>query len=208
MALARVATRGTLRHVRDPLKRFVVVSHRSEALSPRIPSNEFGTRQITRMYLLGHVSGPLANSNRKELGPPLGLPDNSSKETSCSSPIKGRMTHSPLPPRGETTKGRMNQKSRPPSIDLLPHAKARGLSSQTMPKVPIDRSKIERDLLLGRRRRRYPSLRPSSPCHCRRQDDRRGPPFVLLAARRRPTMKSLHPTFPPDLEAHVGFDPL
>jgi hypothetical protein len=56
--------------------------------------------------------------------------------------------------------------------------------------------------VLGRRRRRYPSLQAfvTSP-HQRRQDDRRGPPFVLLIARRRPTTKLSiprpHPTWRP-----------
>jgi hypothetical protein len=64
-------------------------------------------------------------------------------ETSCSPPIEGCMTHSPLPPRGEATKGRMHQKSRHPSINLLPHAKSRGLPSQTTLKVLTDRPKIK-----------------------------------------------------------------
>jgi hypothetical protein len=35
--------------------------------------------------------------------------------------------------------------------------------------------------MLGRRRRRYPSLQAFvSSLHQRRQDDRRGPPFILL----------------------------
>jgi hypothetical protein len=116
---------------------FVMVSHHMEATSPRTPSNGFGTRRITRRYLLGCVSGPLADSYRKELGPPLGLPDNSSMETSYSSPIEGSMTHSPLPPCKEAMKGRKNQKSRHP-FDLLNRVKARGLFSQTTPKVPTD----------------------------------------------------------------------
>ena len=44
---------------------------------------------------LGRVSGPQADSNRKELGPLLGSPVNSSAETSCSLPNEGSMTHSP-----------------------------------------------------------------------------------------------------------------
>jgi hypothetical protein len=43
---------------------------------------------------LGHVSRPQADSNRKELGPPLGSPVNNSMETSCSLPIEGSVTHS------------------------------------------------------------------------------------------------------------------
>jgi hypothetical protein len=63
--------------------------------------------------------------------------------------------------------------------------------------------------MLGRRRRRYPSLQAFvNSLLQRRQEDRRGPPFALFTARRRPTTKSLHLTSPPDLEAHVGFDPL
>jgi hypothetical protein len=63
--------------------------------------------------------------------------------------------------------------------------------------------------VLGRRRRRYPSLQPSSvSLHQRRQNDRRGPPFVLYTTRRRPTMTSLRPTSSLDLDAHVGFSPL
>jgi hypothetical protein len=142
MALAWVATRDTLRHIRDPRERFVMVSHRREVSSPRTPSNGVGTRRITRKYLWGHVFGPLADSNRKELGPPLGLLDNSSTETSCSPPIEGSITHSPLPPRGEATKGRMHQKSRHP----LPCAKARGLPSQTTFMVLTDRPKIKLNL--------------------------------------------------------------
>jgi hypothetical protein len=48
------------------------------------------------------------------------------------------MTHSPLPPRGEAMKGRVNQKSRHPSIDLFPRAKAQGMPSQTTLKVPVE----------------------------------------------------------------------
>jgi hypothetical protein len=63
--------------------------------------------------------------------------------------------------------------------------------------------------MLGRRRRRYPSLQAFvTSLHQRRQDDRRGPPFFPLTARRRPTTKSHLPTSSPDLEAHVGFGPL
>jgi hypothetical protein len=58
--------------------------------------------------------------------------------------------------------------------------------------------------MLGRRRRRYPSLQPSSiSLHQRRQNDRRGPPFVLYTTRRRPMTTSPHPTSSPDLEAHL-----
>jgi hypothetical protein len=63
--------------------------------------------------------------------------------------------------------------------------------------------------MLGRRRRRYPSLdafaKLASP---RRQSDRRFPPFVHYTARRRPTMRSPRhaPSFNP--EAHGEFDPL
>jgi hypothetical protein len=46
--------------------------------------------------------------------------------------------------------------------------------------------------MLGRRRRRYPLLQDfATSLNQRRQDDRCGPPFVLLTARRRPTTKSL-----------------
>jgi hypothetical protein len=63
--------------------------------------------------------------------------------------------------------------------------------------------------MLGRRQRRYPSLQPSSTSlHQRRQNDRRGPPFVLYTTRRRPTTTLPRPTTSPDLEAHVGFGPL
>jgi hypothetical protein len=75
-----------------PRVRFMTVSHHREASRPQTPSNGFGTRRITHMYLLGRVFGPLAKSYRKELGHPLGLPDNNSTETSCSSPINGSMT--------------------------------------------------------------------------------------------------------------------
>jgi hypothetical protein len=64
-------------------------------------------------------------------------------------------------------------------------------------------------ILLGRRRTHYPSLQAFvTSQHQRRQDDWRGPPFVLLAVRRRPTTKSLHLTSSHDLETHVGFGPL
>lgn len=63
--------------------------------------------------------------------------------------------------------------------------------------------------LLGRRRIHYPSLKPSSiSLHQRKQNDRRGPPFVFYTTRRRPTTTSPRPTSSPDLEAHVGFGPL
>jgi hypothetical protein len=63
--------------------------------------------------------------------------------------------------------------------------------------------------MLGQRQRRYPSLQPSSiSLHQRKQNDRRGPPFVFYTTRRRPTMTSPCPTSSLDLEAHVGFDPL
>jgi hypothetical protein len=63
--------------------------------------------------------------------------------------------------------------------------------------------------MLGRRRRRHPSLEPSSiSLHQRRQYDRRGLPFVIYTTRRRPTTTSPRPTSSPDHEAHVGFGPL
>jgi hypothetical protein len=63
--------------------------------------------------------------------------------------------------------------------------------------------------MLGRRRRHYPSLQPSSiSLHQRKQNDRRGPPFVFYTTSRRPTMTSPRPTPSRDLEAHVGFSPL
>jgi hypothetical protein len=67
--------------------------------------------------------------------------------------------------------------------------------------------------LLGRRRRRYPSLQAFvTSLHQRRQDDGVAhPPSSSLqdeGLRRRPTTKSSHPTSPPNLEAHVGFSPL
>jgi hypothetical protein len=63
--------------------------------------------------------------------------------------------------------------------------------------------------MLGRRRRRYPSLQPLSiSLHQWKQNDRRGPPFVFYTTRRRPTKTSPRPMSSPDLEAHVGFDAL
>jgi hypothetical protein len=51
--------------------------------------------------------------------------------------------------------------------------------------------------------------RPSSiSLHQRRQNNRREPPFVLYATRRRPTTRSPRPTSSPNLEAHMGFGPL
>jgi hypothetical protein len=73
-----------------------MILYRREASSPRTPSNGSGTRRITRRYLLGHVSRPQADFDRMELGPSLGLPVNSSMETSCSLPIEGSMTHPPF----------------------------------------------------------------------------------------------------------------
>jgi hypothetical protein len=65
------------------------------------------------------------------------------------------------------------------------------------------------DQLLGRRRRRYPSLQPSSiSLHQRKRNDQRGPPFDFYTTRRRPTTTSPRPTSSLDLEAHVGFGPL
>jgi hypothetical protein len=124
----------------------MMVSHRREASSLQTLSNGFGTRRITRRYFLGHVSEPLADPYQKELGPPLGLPDNSSTEMSCSLPIEGSMMRSTLPPRAEVTNGCTNQKSRNHSTILLLRAKARGLPSQTTLKVPTDRSKTKLNL--------------------------------------------------------------
>jgi hypothetical protein len=68
---------------------------------------------------------------------------------------------------------------------------------------------LEMKRLLGRRRRCYPSLQPSSiSLHQRKQNDRRGPPFVFYTTRRRPTTTSPRPTPSRDLEAHMGFGPL
>jgi hypothetical protein len=48
--------------------------------------------------------------------------------------------------------------------------------------------------MLGQRRRHYPSLQAfANSQHQQRQNNWRGPPFVLFTARRRPTTKSLHP---------------
>jgi hypothetical protein len=52
-----------------PPRAIVTVSHRRDSSSPRTPSNGFGTKRITRWYLLGRVSGPLADSDQKELRP-------------------------------------------------------------------------------------------------------------------------------------------
>jgi hypothetical protein len=63
--------------------------------------------------------------------------------------------------------------------------------------------------MLGRRRRRYPSLQPSSfSLRQRKQKNRRGPPFAFYTMRRRPTTMSPRPTSSLSLEAHVGFGPL
>jgi hypothetical protein len=74
----------------------MMVSHRREASSPQTPSNGSMTTRITRRYLLGHVSEPQADFDRKELRPLFGSPVNSSMETSCALPIKGSMMHSPF----------------------------------------------------------------------------------------------------------------
>jgi hypothetical protein len=73
----------------------MMVSHRREASSPRTPTNGFRTTRNTCRYFMGHVSRPLADPYRKELGPPLGLPGNNSTEMSCFLPIKGGMMCSP-----------------------------------------------------------------------------------------------------------------
>jgi hypothetical protein len=54
---------------------------------------------------------------------------------------------------------------------------------------------VPRRQMLGRRRRRYPSLQPSSFLLCqRKQKNRRGPPFALYTTRQRPTTTSPRPT--------------
>jgi hypothetical protein len=60
--------------------------------------------------------------------------------------------------------------------------------------------------MLGRRRRRHPSLQPSSiSLHQWRQNDRRGPPFVLYIYETK-AYDDVAPSH--GLEAHVGFGPL
>jgi hypothetical protein len=54
---------------------------------------------------LERASGPLADPYRTRLGRPLGSPASNSLETPYSVPSKGNMALSPLPPRGEATKG-------------------------------------------------------------------------------------------------------
>jgi hypothetical protein len=56
--------------------------------------------------LLERASGPLADPYRTGLKRPLGSPASNSLETPCSVPSEGNMALSPLPPRGEATKGR------------------------------------------------------------------------------------------------------
>jgi hypothetical protein len=56
--------------------------------------------------LLERASGPLADPYRTWLGHPLRSPASNSLETPCSVPSEGNMALSPLPPRGEATKGR------------------------------------------------------------------------------------------------------
>lgn len=65
-----------------------------EALSPQILSNGYATSK-SPTGIFGHAFGPLANPYRTGLPPPLGLPTNSSQETSCSLPIESSMTLSP-----------------------------------------------------------------------------------------------------------------
>jgi hypothetical protein len=55
---------------------------------------------------LERASGPLADPYRTGLGHPLGSSVSSSPKTPCSVPSEGNMAFSPLPPRGEATKGR------------------------------------------------------------------------------------------------------
>jgi hypothetical protein len=63
--------------------------------------------------------------------------------------------------------------------------------------------------MFGQRRRRYPSLQPSSiSLRQRKQKNRRGPPFALYTTRRRPTTTSPRSMSSLDPEAHVGFGPL
>jgi hypothetical protein len=87
-------SRGTLRHIRDPRERFMMVSHRRKALSPWTPPNRSGTRRITRMYFGAHLwitSQLLSNGARASAH----LTINSSPETSCSLPTEGSMALSP-----------------------------------------------------------------------------------------------------------------
>jgi hypothetical protein len=76
--------------------------------------------------LLGHVSRPLADSYRMELGPPLGLPVNNSLETSCSSPPRVAWHFPPLPPCEGAT-NRHTKKSSRPYTAFYPRSTARGL---------------------------------------------------------------------------------
>jgi hypothetical protein len=98
-------SRGTLGHFRDQRERFVTESHRRRhrALGPyRMGPGPANHLQV----LLERASGPLADPYRMGLGCPLGSPASNSLETPCSVPSEGNMTLSPLPPRGEATKGR------------------------------------------------------------------------------------------------------
>jgi hypothetical protein len=109
-----------------PQERIMTVSHRREASSPWTPSNGFGTRRLTRRYL-GCISEPLVDPYQTSLGPPLGLPINSSPETSCSLPIEGSVTLSPLPPCEKVTKRCIIKNPRRSRIILSPCAEAQGL---------------------------------------------------------------------------------
>jgi hypothetical protein len=79
-------------------------SHWREASSPRALSNGSESNE-SPAGTLGRAFGPLADPYRMGLGPPLGLPVNSSPEMSCSLPSEGSMALSPLPPCGKATKG-------------------------------------------------------------------------------------------------------
>jgi hypothetical protein len=72
----------------------VAVSHQG-GIEPSDPIKWVRDQANHPQVLLGRVSRPLADSYQMELEPPLGLPINSSLETSCPLPIDGSMVLSP-----------------------------------------------------------------------------------------------------------------
>jgi hypothetical protein len=126
----------------------VTVSHRRATSSPQTPSNGFRTRRITRRYFLGRVFGPLADSHRTELGPPLGLPGKSSMETSCSLPTEGGVARSSSSSsqRGDEEAYRPKHQGTPRSSFRPCEGSRTALANHAMEnslRVPTDRPKVK-----------------------------------------------------------------
>jgi hypothetical protein len=128
--------------------RSVTVSHRRATSSPQTPSNGFRTRRITRRYFLGRVFGPLADSHRTELGPPLGLPGKSSMEMSCALPTEGGVARSSSSSsqRGDEEAYRPKHQGTPRSSFRPCEGSRAALANHAMEnslRVPTDRPKVK-----------------------------------------------------------------